>query len=859
MAPKHILVIAISFYLTNITTSEWIAQHSDLPSTSSKRPEEFTLTLNWRGEESTKGDQPFMNVSLRLIKNKAVNQRIPIFKTDSSGKPYQANLANLQHFDFYHDVNAQASVSLTRHNGGKHYLKGSFLLNNTRFHIDPYHPNIHKRSVEAKEDDIIITKSSETSFGPSEDFRRPEPDSPDDLRNARVQQRVKAKMTAKKSGERVKRQSLPDTTYIVQIYLVVDFYLYETLSEIATDIGWSGNAEDFIAFRMGHLASEIDVRYRNIDAASVDPTYTWTMGTKLSYIHIADTGSDSSWTYPSGSTGYLDSGVGLDAFTSWRSSNAGTLPADADHYMLVTSLDLTSNGATSNAGLAWLSGACGSNPLSINEFTSSTVLAHELGHNLGAGHDQDGNSCLGSDKYVMAPSVGFTDSTNIGNPWKFSTCSIDYFDAYITILNGDDNNCLSNDGSYIASWSEDYTAYIGQTFDADEQCRQEFGDSYSYSYSTTTYLEICQKLWCTADGSSSTAGSAALLYTSCGDGKWCVEEECIVDVNAPALDVNCPFGDSTGQIFSNSALTCATAGAIDCATSSTVVSMCCATCPSHEKPWLGPDCLYGDKHSACPSLNAASCAVNAALCCDSCCDVNGPAAGYSFSIIIISFTRLSFTCNDPALQDTSSRSYQDFYLVVCGSIQTAVIRVISCGIFQISCGSFIVNTTVAVEEKDDDDVTSSAPANTEEFIQQISTITNDPTLVVNDVPVVSDVNECEDPNLNDCSPNAKCTNTDGYYTCTCNKEYSHDLSEYSDELGRVCAKPCSDNSCLADEVCVEEAESEPVCQCSSGKCGGQPTWVYILIGVGSAVVLIVIISVIAVCCCSKKKKISPVA
>lgn len=76
--------------------AEWIAQHSDLPSTSSKRPEEFTLTLNWRGEESTKGDQPFMNVSLRLIKNKAVNQRIPIFKTDSSGKPYQANLANLQ-------------------------------------------------------------------------------------------------------------------------------------------------------------------------------------------------------------------------------------------------------------------------------------------------------------------------------------------------------------------------------------------------------------------------------------------------------------------------------------------------------------------------------------------------------------------------------------------------------------------------------------------------------------------------------------------------------------------------------------------------------------------------------------------
>jgi len=36
-------------------------------------------------------------------------------------------------------------------------------------------------------------------------------------------------------------------------------------------------------------------------------------------------------------------------------------------------------------------------------------------------------------------------------------------------------------------------------------------------------------------------------------------------------------------------------------------------------------------------------------------------------------------------------------------------------------------------------------------------------------PVVSDVNECENSDLNDCSPNAECTNTDGYYTCTCNE------------------------------------------------------------------------------------------
>jgi len=38
---------------------------------------------------------------------------------------------------------------------------------------------------------------------------------------------------------------------------------------------------------------------------------------------------------------------------------------------------------------------------------------------------------------------------------------------------------------------------------------------------------------------------------------------------------------------------------------------------------------------------------------------------------------------------------------------------------------------------------------------------------VDEVPEVSDVDECGNSDLNDCSPHAKCTNTDGYYTCTC--------------------------------------------------------------------------------------------
>ena len=39
--------------------------------------------------------------------------------------------------------------------------------------------------------------------------------------------------------------------------------------------------------------------------------------------------------------------------------------------------------------------------------------------------------------------------------------------------------------------------------------------------------------------------------------------------------------------------------------------------------------------------------------------------------------------------------------------------------------------------------------------------------VLADHVLVLDVNECDNPSLNDCSPNAHCTNTDGYYTCKC--------------------------------------------------------------------------------------------
>ncbi|KAL3875191.1 hypothetical protein ACJMK2_038118 [Sinanodonta woodiana] len=64
-------------------------------------------------------------------------------------------------------------------------------------------------------------------------------------------------------------------------------------------------------------------------------------------------------------------------------------------------------------------------------FMTAATAAHELGHNLGADHDGEGNSiaCRAEDQFIMTPkNPVFTKSTRHSrNPWIFSNCSVDVF------------------------------------------------------------------------------------------------------------------------------------------------------------------------------------------------------------------------------------------------------------------------------------------------------------------------------------------------------------------------------------------------------------------------------------------------
>ena len=62
---------------------------------------------------------------------------------------------------------------------------------------------------------------------------------------------------SKEGRQRVKRQSLSSTDYTVEIYMIVDYYLYVRLAELSATLSWAEGTDDFIAFTMGHLANEV--------------------------------------------------------------------------------------------------------------------------------------------------------------------------------------------------------------------------------------------------------------------------------------------------------------------------------------------------------------------------------------------------------------------------------------------------------------------------------------------------------------------------------------------------------------------------------------------------------------------------
>ncbi|KAL3875188.1 hypothetical protein ACJMK2_038115, partial [Sinanodonta woodiana] len=127
-----------------------------------------------------------------------------------------------------------------------------------------------------------------------------------------------------------------------------------------------------------------------------------------------------------------------------------------------------------------------------------TVLTatHELGHNLGADHDGEGEglACKADDYFLMSPlDPLFLESRNYSrNPWIFSNCSVESFKRALQ-----DKTCLTNVGAYYNS-NEFWTfmqALPGQVISYNEQC--EFALGHGSRFCGSVNNRICSFMQCT--------------------------------------------------------------------------------------------------------------------------------------------------------------------------------------------------------------------------------------------------------------------------------------------------------------------------------------------------------------------------
>ncbi|XP_063411672.1 A disintegrin and metalloproteinase with thrombospondin motifs 7-like isoform X1 [Mytilus trossulus] len=374
----------------------------------------------------------------------------------------------------------------------------------------------------------------------------------------------------------------------IELLIVCDYSIYDywyRLSKASTTSEKETDALISVRQYYAFVINGMDAMYKNIQ------TTEYTISVLFAGIVISQTPDDAPWTESfknkTVTPNLVDAIQCLYKFNEWIRANSSQLP-ERDQSMLFTRYDFLYEGSTSKAGLSFVGTICGENSQSIAQerfdFIVITVAAHELGHSLSAKHDGDGNSCNGTDAYIISYSNSpQQDPNKATNPWKFSTCSVDNFTLKIDAFESSGNNCMKTlganfDPTALAPYNQ---SLAGQYYDADAQCSHIYGTS-SYmcrGQYNGNYESICSVLWCYNQDETSCRSAIAGSGTLCGNHKWCVSGVCTSDTNAPAGNVNCLYGDEKGPISSNG-WTCADMYANapkDCENESL---QCCETCYS---------------------------------------------------------------------------------------------------------------------------------------------------------------------------------------------------------------------------------------------------------------------------------------
>ncbi|XP_013069971.2 uncharacterized protein LOC106057353 [Biomphalaria glabrata] len=229
---------------------------------------------------------------------------------------------------------------------------------------------------------------------------------------------------------------------------------------------------------------------------------------------------------------------------------------------------------------------------------------------LSAEHDGDDNTCSPSQRYILG-SANLSPGTEF-NPWRFSPCSINYFTNFIKekLSTSRGYTCLVYSIEPSADIPDVSEKLLGQLIKPDEQCQQIYGKNSYYCRhgNEGNNALICHLMFCKEPVTTRCLQEAALIGTSCGDGKICINGQCVSDPYAPQVDESCIFGDTPGSLCYS--LLNFFHG--NCYIAQYYL-VCCSFCKRVSRSVKG--CEYGDRRRKCKTGHCLSHKVD---CCGTC-------------------------------------------------------------------------------------------------------------------------------------------------------------------------------------------------------------------------------------------------
>ncbi|CAL1534750.1 unnamed protein product [Lymnaea stagnalis] len=602
----------------------------------------------------TSGDNGTFNFMLKKVTHMAPN--IPLHALSRGPEGHYTTrremLGDNENTGFYQDVANEAVMEIKRTNRLGEYsssllFKGQFRYNGTLYTIS--RETRAKRDQDSLADDVYVLEESPEELQ-MYDYILPRPQTQDN----------DAKMTSEPPKpllsallDRKRRQTT--ATYYVDIVAVIDYRAYSRfLGSSATRLEALQNLLDYYTL----VITGVDLLYQGITAS-------FKVRVRLIKVIVAETAKDSAFTEEFRISGtpndIIDSSQSLAAFSRFVAKSSPDVIGPYDHAMLFTRFNITEiqNGVPikDHLGLAYVGTLCtaGGQSSSLVEdlqgLSNVSPASHELGHSMSARHDGENNTCSFNDHFIMAAIAPSSQDAVNQNPWKFSSCSAQYFTEYISkqLKTTTGISCLMEKIQADADIPDVSYSLPGLKYPADEQCKMLENNNGSFICTSLINYTlnadptvICRTMYCKVADVQGCNAYLAADGTLCGDGKLCLHGECVSHESAPQSDETCLYGDD--RLFSYRNLSCADAVRAQPRICYDYAERCCISCKTYYR--LVQGCEYGDKSNACQTSHC-SVSSNLKICCATC-DYGTPITTMETTTLPRSSTSLTATTKTTA-------------------------------------------------------------------------------------------------------------------------------------------------------------------------------------------------------------------